>query len=66
MIAQLVLIIVQKIAGQKSIFSGSIINLLHLISMQEVFERLRSTMRAYDSKAKGPPGFDQQVKLAFT
>jgi len=38
---------------------------IHLISMLDVFEMLRSTRREYGNKPLGPPGFDQQMKLSF-
>jgi len=67
LIAQLLLTVVQKIAQTKKAFSvvASLIR-IHLISMLDVYEMLRSTNRAYGSKTLGPPGFDQQMKLAFT
>lgn len=67
LIAQLLLTVVQKIAQTKKAFSvvASLIR-IHLISMLDVYEMLRSTKRAYGSKPIGPPGFDQQMRLAFT
>ena len=65
-IAQLLLSVVQKIAQTKKAFSvvASLIR-IHLISMLDVYEMLRSTRRAYGNKPKGPPGFEQQIKLAL-
>ena len=66
LIAQLLLTVVQKIAQTKKAFSvvASLVR-IHLISMLDVFEMLRSTRREYGNKPLGPPGFDQQMKLAF-
>jgi len=66
LIAQLLLTVVQKIAQTKKAFSvvASLVR-LHLISMLDVFEMLRSTRREYGNKALGPPGFIQQTKLAL-
>ena len=66
LIAQLLLTVVQKIAQTKKAFSvvASLIR-IHLISMLDVYEMLRSTRRAYANKPKGPPGIDLQIKLAF-
>jgi hypothetical protein len=64
LIAQLLLTVVQKIANTKKAFSvvASLIR-IHLISMLDVFEMLRSTKRAYGKQSLGPPGFDTQLKL---
>ena len=66
LIAQLLLTVVQKIAQTKKAFSvvASLVR-IHLISMLDVFEMLRSTRREYGDKPLGPPGFDQQMKLAM-
>ena len=66
LIAQLLLTVVQKIAQTKKAFSvvASLIR-IHLISMLDVYEMLRSTRRAYASKSMGPPGVELQMKLAF-
>jgi len=37
---------------------------IHLISMLDVFELLRSTRRSYLNK-RGSPALDAQIKLAF-
>ncbi len=64
LIAQLLLTVVQKIAQTKKAFSvvASLVR-LHLISMLDVFELLRSKRREYGSNSLGPPGFEQQIKL---
>jgi len=66
LIAQLLLTVVQKIAQTKKAFSvvASLVR-IHLISMLDVYEMLRSTRRAYASKPMGPPGVELQMKLAF-
>jgi len=66
LIAQLLLTIVQKIAQTKKAFSvvASLVR-IHLISMLDVYEMLRSTSRSYAKKPKAPPGTDLQMKLAF-
>jgi hypothetical protein len=64
LIAQLLLTVVQKLAQTKKAFSvvASLIR-IHLISMLDVFELLRSTSREYIS-GKLPPGYNQnQLKL---
>jgi hypothetical protein len=64
LIAQLLLTVVQKIAQTKKAFSvvASLVR-LHLISMLDVFELLRSKRREYGSNSLGPPGLEQQIKL---
>ena len=66
LIAQLLLTVVQKIAQTKKAFSvvASLIR-IHLVSMLDVFEMLRSTRREYGNKPLGPPGFEQQMKLSL-
>ncbi|MFW6248611.1 MAG: IS4 family transposase [Bacteroidota bacterium] len=66
LIAQLLLTVVQKIARTKKAFSvvASLVR-IHLISMLDVFEMLRSTRREYGKKSLGPPGFEKQMKLAL-
>lgn len=66
LIAQLLLTVIQKIAQTKKAFSvvASLVR-IHLISMLDVFAMLRSTRREYGNKPLGPPGFEQQMKLAF-
>ena len=67
LIAQLLLTVVQKIAQTKKAFSvvASLIR-IHLISLLDVYELLRSTRRAYTRKPKGPPGYELQMKLNLT
>ncbi len=56
LIAQLLLTVTQKMAQAKKAFSvvASLIR-IHLISMLDVFELLRSTRRAYSQRVKPPP-----------
>ena len=60
LIAQLLLTVVQKIAGTKKAFSvvASLIR-IHLISMLDVYELLRNTRRDYGKKIERPPGLTQ-------
>jgi hypothetical protein len=64
LIAQLLLTVVQKIAETKKAFSvvASLLR-IHLISLLDVYELLRSTRREYARKPKGPPGYELQMKL---
>lgn len=64
LIAQLLLTVVQRIAQTKKAFSvvASLVR-LHLISMLDVFELLRSKKREYGMEHLGPPGNVQQMKL---
>ncbi len=64
LIAQLLLTVVQKIAQTKKAFSvvASLVR-IHLISLLDVYELLRSTKRAYTRKHEGPPGYELQMKL---
>jgi len=64
LIAQLLLTVVQKIAQTKKAFSvvASLVR-IHLISMLDVYEMLRSTKREYTKKPLGPPGLEHQLKL---
>ena len=57
LIAQLLLTVVQKIAQAKKAFSvvASLVR-IHLISMLDVYELLRSTKRTYSRKGNAPPG----------
>jgi len=57
LIAQLLLTVVQKIAQTKKAFSivASLVR-IHLISLLDMYELLRSTSRNYDIKQKAPPG----------
>jgi hypothetical protein len=56
LIAQLLLTVIQKMSQAKKAFSvvASLIR-IHLISMLDVFELLKSTQRAYNQRAKPPP-----------
>ncbi|MBK9290748.1 MAG: IS4 family transposase [Bacteroidetes bacterium] len=64
LIAQLLLTVVQKMAQTKKAFSvvASLVR-LHLISMLDVFELLRSKKRGYGFESLGPPGTAIQMKL---
>ena len=64
LIAQLLLTVVQKIAQTKKAFSVvASLERIHLISLLDVYELLRSTRREYAIKLKGPPGYELQMKL---
>ena len=65
LIAQLLLTVVQKMAQTKKAFSvvASLIR-IHLISLLDVFELLRSTNRNYLKKTGSPP-INQQYNLVF-
>ncbi len=65
LIAQLLMTVIQKIANTKKAFSvvASLIR-IHLISMLNVYELLRSTQREYMKKTASPPGW-VQLKLEF-
>jgi hypothetical protein len=56
LIAQLLLTVIQKMSQAKKAFSvvASLIR-IHLISMLDVFELLKSTRRAYNQRVKPPP-----------
>lgn len=64
LIAQLLLTVIQKIAQTKKAFSivATLIR-IHLISMLNVFELLRSTKRGYSQRNTGPP--ISQISLNF-
>lgn len=64
LIAQLLLTVIQKMAQAKKAFSvvASLIR-IHLISMLDVFELLKSTRRAFNRKIEPPPL--HQLRLAF-
>lgn len=66
LIAQLLLTVIQKMAQTKKAFSviASLVR-IHLISLLDVFELLRSTNRNY-LKQSGSPPIDNQYKLVFT
>ena len=63
LIAQLLMTVIQKIAQTKKAFSvvASLIR-IHLISMLDMVELLRSTSRAYKVQVGEPPG-QLQLKL---
>jgi len=65
LIAQLLMTVIQKMAQTKKAFSvvASLVR-IHLISLLDVFELLRSTKREY-SKQRGSPYSNQQIKFAF-
>lgn len=64
-IAQLLMTVIQKMAQTKKAFSvvASLVR-IHLISLLDVFELLRSTKREYIKK-RGSPASDLQIRLAF-
>ncbi len=63
LIAQLLMTVIQKIAKTKKAFSvvASLVR-IHLISMLDMLEMLRSTNRAYKAQVGEPPG-QLQLKL---
>jgi hypothetical protein len=65
LIAQLLMTVIQKIAQTKKAFSvvATLVR-IHLISLLDVFELLRSTNREY-LKKRGSPVTELQIKLAF-
>ena len=65
LIAQLLMTVIQKIAQTKKAFSvvASLVR-IHLISMLDVFDLLRSTNREYLRKRGSPPGI-QQLSLGI-
>ena len=65
LIAQLLLTVIQKMAQTKKAFSviASLVR-IHLISLLDVFELLRSTNRNY-LKQSGSPPIDNQYRLVF-
>ena len=65
LIAQLLMTVIQKMAQTKKAFSvvASLVR-IHLISLLDVFELLRSTKRAYIKK-KGSPSSELQTRFAF-
>lgn len=64
-IAQLLMTVIQKMAQTKKAFSvvASLVR-IHLISLLDVFELLRSAKREY-LKQRGSPGSNQQTSIAF-
>ena len=64
LIAQLLLTVIQKISQAKKAFSvvASLVR-IHLISMLDVFELLRSTRRAYKTRSKSPPILQLSLNL---
>lgn len=65
LIAQLLMTVIQKMAKTQKAFSvvATLVR-IHLISMLDVFDLLRSTKRSYLNK-RGSPALDAQIKLAF-
>jgi len=65
LIVQLLMTVIQKMAQTKKAFSvvASLVR-IHLISLLDVFELLRSTKREY-LKQRGSPGSNQQTSFAF-
>jgi len=63
LIAQLLLTVIQKMAAVKKAFSvvASLVR-IHLISMLDIYELLRSKKRAYAIQVVEPPG-QNQLKL---
>lgn len=66
LIAQLLLTVLQKKAQAKKAFSvvASLVR-IHLISLLDVYELLKSTTRSYLKKMELPPGFNSQLNLIF-
>jgi len=64
LIAQLLLTVIQKMAQAKKAFSvvASLIR-IHLISMLDVFELLKSTKRAYNRRVEPPPLHQLRLEL---
>lgn len=64
LIAQLLLTVIQKISQAKKAFSvvASLIR-IHLISLLDVYELLRSTRRAFNKRTESPPSL--QLSLNF-
>jgi hypothetical protein len=65
LIAQLLMTVIQKMAQTKKAFSvvASLVR-IHLISLLDVFELLRSTKREYIKK-RGSPNSNTQIQIAF-
>jgi len=66
LIAQLLLTVVHKQAQAKKAFSvvASLVR-IHLISLLDVYQLLKSTTRVYNTKQKPPPVHSWQLNLAF-
>ena len=64
LIAQLLLTVIQKMSQAKKAFSvvASLIR-IHLISMLDVFELLKSTKRTYNRKIEPPPLYQLRLEL---
>lgn len=64
LIAQLLLTVIQKISRAKKAFSvvASLVR-IHLISLLDVYELLRSTRRAYIIRAESPPMLQLRLNL---
>ena len=65
LIAQLLMTVIQKMASTKKAFSvvASLVR-IHLISLLDLFELLRSTKREY-LKKRSSPSSNQQISFAF-
>ncbi|HUW05374.1 MAG TPA: IS4 family transposase, partial [Williamwhitmania sp.] len=65
LIAQLLMTVIQKMAKTQKAFSvvATLVR-IHLISMLDIFELLRSTKRSYLNN-RGSPALEAQIKLAF-
>ncbi|SDC26920.1 hypothetical protein SAMN05216323_102339, partial [Williamwhitmania taraxaci] len=65
LIAQLLMTVIQKMANTQKAFSvvATLVR-IHLISLLDVFELLRSTKRDYLNK-RGSPDLYGQIKLIF-
>lgn len=66
LIAQLLLTVIQKQAQTKKAFSvvASLVR-IHLISLLNVYELLRSTSRSYNRKTTGLTEYEKQLQIDF-
>lgn len=66
LIAQLLITVVQKMANTKKAFSvvATLIR-IHLISLLDVYELLRSTKKSYMKNWKAPPENYGQLSIVF-
>jgi hypothetical protein len=64
LIAQLLLTVIQKMSNAKKAFSvvASLIR-IHLISLLDVYELLRSTRRAFNTRTESPPSLQLSLNL---
>jgi hypothetical protein len=64
LIAQLLLTVIQKISQAKKAFSvvASLVR-IHLISLLDVYELLRSTRRAYNKRTESPPVLQLRLNM---